>query len=57
VEYTAINRKLSGIENTKDTTSVLTGSGFVFILVDAYQKKQMLKMPASAIKLMISNIG
>lgn len=57
VVYTPISRKLSGMEKRKDTTSVLTGSGFELILVEAYQKNKTLKIPERATKLMMSNIG
>ena len=57
VVYTPISRKLSGMEKTNETISVLTGSSFELIFVEAYQKNKTLKMPESATKLMMSNIG
>ena len=57
VVYTPISRKLSGMEKMNETISVLTGSNFELILVEAYQKNNTLNIPESATKLMMSNIG
>ncbi|MCC9135969.1 hypothetical protein [Pontibacter silvestris] len=45
------------MEKTNETIKVFNGSGFDFILVEAYQKKRILKIPEMATKLMTSSIG